>query len=272
MSELTPLDNVVVAKVGTSVLVDTCPDGRQELNMEAFQRIGRDIITLEESGVHVVLVTSGAITAGMVEDGVTKRPDRKSEIPELQRLSSIGWRPLLNAWDEALLGRVTGSLQLTKRELDLLRPERSEAVRTTYSLLTHGNTPVANENDAITHAEIEFGDNDTLAATYAVHLGNSALFGANIRLVLLSDVHGVYRDRHDPSTIIRVIDDVAKYEHLAGGEGSKNATGGMKTKFPAAKIVTQAGIEMWITHGRTDNAIQRALSGEIGTKFLSRAA
>lgn len=265
MNEVLPIDNIVVVKIGTSVLADTYPDGRQELNLESFRRIGKDILSLETSGMHVVIVTSAAITAGMAEGGLTKRPDKATAVPELQRLSSIGWRPLLNAWDDALPGRATGSLQLTRHELDSVSSERSEALQTTYSLLNHGQTPIVNENDAITHSEIAFGDNDTLAATYATHMARSALFGNNIRVVLLSDVHGVYKDKDDPTSVIRTIVDIDDYEHLAGNAGSDNGTGGMKTKFAAARIVTRAGLAMYITHGRTDNAIRLALDGEIGT-------
>ncbi|MGH7239594.1 MAG: hypothetical protein ACREHG_05960, partial [Candidatus Saccharimonadales bacterium] len=132
MNEVIPIDNAVVVKVGTGVLADTYPDGRQRLNPEAFACIGKSILDLEEEGTRVLLVTSAAITAGMAEAGLAKRPD-SGQISELQRLSSIGWRPLLNAWAEALPGRVTGSLLLTKHELDLESSERSEALSTAHT-------------------------------------------------------------------------------------------------------------------------------------------
>jgi len=274
MSELNSIDNIAVVKVGTSVLADTYPDGRQELLPESFRRIGKSILSLEACGVHVVLVTSAAITAGMAEVGLTKRPDKATEIPELQRLSSIGWRALLNEWDAALPGRTTGSLQLTRNELDLVSP-REEALQTIYTLLSHGETPIINENDAITNDEIAFGDNDRLAATVANRMGHSALFGTNIRVVLLSDVHGVYVDREDPSTRIHTIAHIPNYEHLAGGIGSANATGGMASKFEAARIATKAGLTMYIAHGRTDGILQDVLSGNdrtSGTEFLPEVA
>lgn len=270
MSELNPIDDIVVVKVGTGVLADTFPDGSQKLNSETFQSIGRSIIDLEENGTNVVLVTSAAIIAGMEVVGETERPDRETEIPELQRLSSIGWRSLLTEWHFALPGMVTSSLQLTKQELNLEAPERSEALRTIHTLLSHNEIPIANENDAITHDEIAFGDNDTLAAILAARIGQSALFGQNIRLVLLSDVEGVYMDKNDPGTLIRRIDNVADYRHIAGDSSSDKGTGGMRTKFDAADIVTEAGLSMRIALGRTDNAIQLALADEIGTLFLPK--
>ncbi len=128
--------------------------------------------------------------------------------------------------------------------------------------------PIANENDAITHAEIAFGDNDTLAATYAAQIGASALFGKHIYLILLSDVYGVYRDKGDESTVIQTIDDIDEYQHLAGGSDSDNARGGMVTKFAAARIATKAGIPMRIVHGRARYPIQQALYSGSGTEFV----
>ncbi|MEI9913610.1 MAG: hypothetical protein WDN66_01175 [Candidatus Saccharibacteria bacterium] len=84
MSELNPIDDIAIVKVGTSVLADTYPDGRQELNLESFRRIGRDVLSLEAAGVHVVLVTSAAITAGMAEAGLKQRPDKDTSVPELK--------------------------------------------------------------------------------------------------------------------------------------------------------------------------------------------
>jgi glutamate 5-kinase len=86
---------------------------------------------------------------------------------------------------------------------------------------------------------------------------------------MLSDIDGVYADVSDPTSIIRQINakDIAKYGHLAGGSSGIHGKGGMKTKFEAAKIATDAGIEMWIANGQTENAIQLALDGEIGTHF-----
>ena len=268
MSEFTPLNDIVVVKVGTSVLADTYSDGSQELNMEAFQRISRDITALTEKGSHIILITSGAITAGMSEVGINKRPDSKDEIPELQRLASIGWRPLLNAWDEALSPLLTGSLLLTKNELDLDSSERNEAIMTTYSLLKSNNIPIVNENDAITHEQIAFGDNDTLSAIYATYLSRSKLFGNLIKLVLLTNVDGVYSRENDADSVIRVIDDLDKYQHLANDTSSENGTGGMTTKFEAGRIALDAGIEMRIANGRTKQPIQKALNDVIGTKFI----
>jgi len=279
MSEFRNVDDIVIVKVGTNVLTNTFEDGHQELDSESFRRIGRSILALESIGVRVVLVTSAGITAGMAEVGLNKRPDKTTEsgLLELQRLSSIGWRALLNEWHDALSGRVSGSLQLTTNELDLATP-REEALGTIQTLLRHDETPIVNENDAITRTEITFGDNDILAATLASRMvGSSTLSSANIRVVLLSDVHGVYEDKDDPSTRIHTINDYQDYLHLANdiNGGSGNSKGGMTSKFNAAKIVTGSGMSMYIAHGRTENILQDVLSREnrtTGTEFLPKAA
>lgn len=264
----TIIDNVLVIKVGTNTLIKTQSDGSECLDLGAFARIGRQIIELKEQGHHVVLVSSAAITAGMVVTGVAKRPE---EITKLQRLASIGWRHVLNAWGEAFEDITIGELLLTKQELEL-PTERDEVLRVTRELMSHGDIAVINENDAITHAEITFGDNDTLAATFAAKIRLSELFGNNIKLVILSDVEGVYRDTTDSRTLIRDIDDITTYEHLALGAAKKHGTGGMISKFAAARIATSNGVEMYIANGKVDSAIKRTLCGVIGTRFaLSRS-
>jgi len=161
-------------------------------------------------------------------------------------------------------------LLVTRRELDLEAPEHDEVLRTTHSLLSHGNIPILNENDGVTHAELShqaFGQNDEIAAIFAAQIAQSSLFGGNVKLLLLSDIDGVYRNQDDPSTLIKKISNVDEYNDIAGDSNSANAKGGMKTKFLAAKIAKKAGVEMWIANGRTENAIQRAIDLEIGTYF-----
>ncbi len=259
------IDNVLVLKVGTNTLVERTVDGSERLDKASFERLGRQVLELQDAGQSIVIVSSAAITAGMVEVGLKSR---STEMSELQRLASIGWRHVLNAWDSALRRKTIGELLLTQRELGM-STERDEALRVTYTLLKHGDIAVANENDAITHEEIAFGDNDTLAATYAAQISRSSLFGSNVRLVLLSDIDGVYGDVNDASSVIATIDDIGQFEHLAKGATSQNGTGGMVTKFSAAKIANANGVEMWVANGRIENAIQRTLNGEIGTHFVA---
>lgn len=268
--EVSQLDNIMVVKVGTTSMFRH-ENGQELLDHEAMSRIGTQVNELKEQGFHVPMVSSGAVTAGMEATGTAVRPEGDGAMPEIQRLATIGWRRVLNAWFEAM-GVENGGLLVTRRELDLDTPEHDEALRTTHTLLTHGEIPILNENDGITHGELahqSFGQNDELSAIYASQIAGSELFGSNVRLVLLSDVDGVYEDVKDPTSLIREISiaDISTYEHLAGGSNGALGKGGMRTKFVAAKIAATAGVEMWIANGQAEDAIQRAVDGEIGTHF-----
>lgn len=264
------IDGVLVIKIGTSTLMKKNEDGSESLDLASFARIGEQIIELQRSGRHIIIVSSAAITAGMVATGVAVRPSVDNNMPGLQRLASIGWRHVLNAWDEALGGVVTGELLLTHHDLGLSN-EREELLRVVCELMTHGDVAIVNENDAITHREIAFGDNDTLAATLAAQIARSGLFGDDVKLVILSDVDGVYRDVRDASSVIGEINNIDEYECLAQGTENQSATGGMVTKFVAAKIATSNGVEVYITNGRSESTIQRALNAEIGTLFYDKS-
>ncbi len=263
------LDNVVVVKVGTTTMFRH-EHGRELLDHESFKRVGQQVVELARQGYHVPIVSSGAVTAGMEATGTEKRPTGEEAMPEIQRLATIGWHRVLGAWEGSLSGLIAGGLLITRRELNLDTPEHDEVLRTTHTLLAHGDIPILNENDGITHAELShqsFGQNDTLAAIYAAQIARSELFGKHVRLVLLSDVDGVYEDVSDATTIIREISDISQYEHLAKESSSVHGKGGMKTKFDAAQIAMADGVEMWVANGKVDNAIQLALDGEIGTHF-----
>lgn len=260
------IDDVLVVKVGTSTLIERSKNDKEQLDHDSFRRIGQQVLNLKEQGTHVALVSSAAITAGMMATGLDSACRREQEMGNLQRLSSIGWRHVLNAWASAMGDETIGELLLTKHELEL-KQERQETLQTTHWLMSHGNTTVINENDAITHEQIAFGDNDTLAANYAARLRGSAMFGKNIRLLLLSDINGVRRDVGDPQSVISNITDLTQYQHLAQGAISNNGTGGMVTKFGAAQIALESGVDMWIADGREEDVIERALSGETGTHF-----
>lgn len=260
------INKILVVKIGTSTLMKKSPTGTEMLDRQSFRQLGRQVLSLQASGYSVVLVSSAAITAGMVEAGVGLRPKKETDMPELQRLASIGWRQILNAWSEALPGVCVGELLLTRHELDL-KSEREEALKVIHTLLKHGDIVIANENDAITHDEIAFGDNDTLSAALASQIGRSKLFGNDIYLILLSDIKGLYADRNDPTTLIKKVGDLSQYRPLAGNEGSSGGTGGMVTKFSAAEIASRGGVEMWIADGREENVLKCTLQGHSGTHF-----
>ena len=262
------MKTIIVIKVGTNTLIKKGTSGEEILDTESFERIGLQIKTLQGMGYGIIVISSAAITAGMVQIGVRVRPSIDTEMIELQRLASIGWRHVLAAWGNALPESNVGELLLTQADLND-QSEREEALRVIKVLLNHGDVPIVNENDAITHQEISFGDNDTLAALLAAGLAESTLYSEDIKLILLSDVDGVYADKNDSSTIIPAIADIRDYVHVAGDATSANGTGGMKSKFSAAEIAVSHGVDMWITNGRSENSIQNTLSGRAGTHFTT---
>ncbi|MDB5185276.1 MAG: glutamate 5-kinase [Candidatus Saccharibacteria bacterium] len=250
--ETNNLNHVLVIKVGTSTHMDS----------RALCSIGAQVAERNRQGLGTIIVSSGAIAAGMKATGVT---ERSKDMTELQRLASIGWRHNLNNWASVLGNITTGGMLVTRRELDL-ESERHELIEVTRTMLSHGDIVIANENDVISHEEIAFGGNDMLAATYAAKLAGSGLF-ASVGLILLSDIDGLYSDVNDATSVIRSVENVNDVMHFAGGAGSLNGIGGMKTKLQAAQIANDAGVTMWIANGRTDNVIEHALAGEIGTTF-----
>lgn len=260
---------IIVVKVGTSTLVCTDAQQREQLDEASFLRIGSQLRRMQRDGVGVVLVSSGAITAGLVHTQTPSRTRAEFSMPQLQRLASIGWRHVLNRWSTALGDMTIGELLLTRRELGSSN-ERQEALHVIHALLAHGDIAIINENDAITHEEIAFGDNDTLAATLAVALRQSTLFTNDIRLVLLTDVDGVYAELGDHRSCIKDVYETTDLAHLAGKSRTAHGTGGMHTKFQAAAIATSAGMDMWIANGRKDNVLALTLRGETGTHFHAR--
>lgn len=257
--------DVLVVKVGTNTLIEKDNSGAERIDEASFRRIGQQILKVQRRNIHPIIVSSGAITAGMV--GANETRNRQDlEMPELQRLASIGWRHVLNAWATALEGATVGELLLTRHDLEM-QDEREEATQTIHCLLSHGDIPIINENDAISHEEIAFSDNDTLSAHVAVNIAASPLFCGAVKLLLLSDVNGVRSDVGDPNSVIPKIGDISCHIHLAHDTPHQNGTGGMLTKFGAGKIANSHNIDMWIANGREPDVISRAINGQTGTYF-----
>lgn len=263
------MDDILVVKVGTSTLIpDSCIESG-EIDTKPFEMIAEQLVKQQELGKNVILVTSGAIAAGMVKAGLKDRPDEKTEegMTELQRLSTIGWGPLLNLWDEAFDPVLVAGMQLTHTEF---RKEklRREFLKVTHRNLTRKDLLTVNENDAISHEEIKFGENDKLSAHLVQELGKSTMFGSNIELLLLSDVDGIYRVADDSSTIIPIVHNVLDcITYVDDAKGSKNGSGKMTSKLEAAQIANSVGADMRIANGSTPDAIELALSGQIGSYF-----
>lgn len=264
--------DILVIKVGTSTLTRLNECGERVIDPESFTRVGRQLVRLHSEGYGIIVVSSAAIASGMAQVRMTERPNKNTAMPELQRLASIGWRHILNSWSDVLGGLVVGELLLTKGELETGKKEGGELMRVVSALLLHGDIAIANENDAITHSEIAFGDNDTLAGYIAATIKRSSLFDQDVKLILLSDIDGVYADIRDPESVIATIDDIDAYRHVAGQSESLTGTGGMETKFMAASIALQAGVKVWIGNGRHASVIDDMLQRRRGTYFAPRTS
>ncbi len=246
----------VVVKVGSSSL--TAPGGgldgaRVDALVDALARRASE-------GREVVLVSSGAIAAGLPMLGLRRRP---RDLATQQAAASVGQGLLLNRYAEAFgrHGRTVGQVLLTAEDVTR-RAHYRNAQRTLYTLLSVGAVPVVNENDTVATDEIRFGDNDRLAALVA-HLVHADL------LVLLSDVDGLY-DGEPSRSGARLIADVRGERDLAGvrlGRAGRAGvgTGGMATKVEAARLACGAGIPVVLASA---DAVAAALAGDpVGTLF-----
>jgi glutamate 5-kinase len=245
----------IVIKVGTNLLAP----GDGSLDKAWIAELVREIASLKKGGADVVLVTSGAIGAGMGRMRAARRPD---SLRDKQALAAIGQPILMNAYEEAFAAEklTVAQVLLTRQDFDD-RTRYLNARNTLLALLEMGVVPVINENDTIAVEEINFGDNDTLAALVASKVSADWIF-------LLTDVDGLYRGGPETGELIKVVEKItADIEKQAGGSSSGKGTGGMKTKLSAAKIATASGVKMVIMKGAPGN-ISRVLNGEkIGTLF-----
>ena len=250
----------VVLKVGSSSL--TRPDGG--LNLNRIDILARLIAGLRRRGHEVVLVSSGAVAAGLPALGLEERP---GELRLLQATASVGQGRLVSRWETAMsaYGVVTAQVLLTAQDVAVRRHYRT--VRSTFAaLLSMGAVPVVNENDAVATTEFNLGDNDHLAALVA-HLVTADV------LVLFTDVDGLWTDRpgNPGARPVRLVGGSADLERVnVSGRGSALGTGGMRTKAQAAAIAGASGTATIIASA--DDA-QRLLGGpevpaDLGTWFL----
>ena len=255
---------LIVVKVGTRVL--TGPDGL--LDTARIESLGRQIDAVSANGRRVVLVSSGAVGAGMGRIGLTRRP---TELARLQAVAAIGQSCLIEAYERALRGRGRHVAQVLLVADDLQDRARYLNIRNTLlTLLELGAVPVINENDTVSVEELRtsFGDNDRLAALVATLLGAPLL-------VLLSDVDGLF-DRHPSETGAAILPHVPRIDATIAGLAHDRpgglSKGGMASKIAAARMVTEAGGSCIVASGRDDDVLERICRGDpVGTLFTGRA-
>jgi glutamate 5-kinase len=237
-------------------------DSRKQPDPAQLEQLVGQIAEQRRAGKELILVTSGAVGAGMGALGHEKRP---TDLSELQACAAVGQSRLMAIYEKLFAAHDLHVAQVLLTHDDLEHHERHLNARNTLvTLLGHGVIPIINENDAISFTEIKFGDNDRLSALVA------ALLPADL-LVILTTVDGVIENfgQANPKTIptIERIDDVL--EKLARGTDSATAVGGMASKIQAAKIAVRSGIPLVIASGRKKHVLARIVAGEAeGTVFV----
>lgn len=251
----------VVIKVGSSTL--THETGH--LNIRRIESLVKVLSDLKNSGKDVVLVSSGAVSAGVAKLGLAERPHSTAE---KQATAAVGQTELMKIYAKFFsdYGITVGQILMTR---DVFENDEGRAhVENTFeSLIGLGCIPIVNENDSVATEELNFGGNDYLSAYV------SLVCHADI-LINLSDIDGLYDSDPRKNENARLIDRVESIDDvisLAGGKGTERGTGGMAAKLEAARLVTEAGIPMFIMNGHDPEILYRLLDGEhVGTYFTAK--
>jgi len=248
----------LVIKIGSNILASA----EQGLNTRRLRTITKDISGIMDSGYEVVLVSSGAVAAGLKKLGLKKKPH---DIKLKQAAAAIGQSSLMWAYEHNFseFKKKAAQVLLTREDI-ATRIRYINAKNTLLTLISYGVIPLVNENDTIAVDEIKFGDNDMLAALVA------GLVEADM-LVIMSDVDGLYTKNptRKGAEIIRSVKKITSdIEKLAGGQVSAVSTGGMYSKLLAAKQANDHGIPVVIINGRKAGLLAKLVDGKkVGTYF-----
>lgn len=249
----------IIVKVGTSSL--THENGR--INLYRMETLVKQLADLANQGKEVILVSSGAVAAGLPSLGFKERPQ---DVALKQAAASVGQGLLLHMYEKlfAEYGHTVGQILLTRE--DTVKHTHYLNLRNTLAaLLDLGVIPIINENDVVAIDEFKIGDNDTLSANVA------SIIEADL-LIILSDIEGLYtaNPQTDPTaTLISEVEAITPYIYeISGGAGSSRGTGGMFTKIEAANIATNSGVHMIIASGEHNDTLRAIMNGENrGTHF-----
>lgn len=257
------MSGCVVVKIGTSSVTDL----RGGVDQSVLDAVANDVVALRQQGWRVVVVTSGAITAGWAHVGHGRVRPRDAR--SLQAVSAVGQPRLMDAWSRAFARAEVVVGQVLLAPLDFSHRGQYLHARSTLEALDElGVVAVVNENDAVADEEIRFGDNDRLAALVA------NLVGAT-HLVLLTDTAGLLTadPRLDPeATLIEEVSNFDEELHdLAGASSSGVGSGGMASKLAAARIAAWSGVTTVIAPAREAAPLQRALDENSGVGTIFRA-
>ena len=247
-----------VVKVGSALLTD---DGRG-LDEGMIRTLVEQLVSLREQGCEVVLVSSGAVAAGIVRLGWSVRPHL---LHELQAAAAVGQSVLVQNYETAFKRHGIVAAQVLLGHDDIIARDRYLNARGTLNtLLRLGVVPVINENDTVVTEEIRFGDNDTLAALVANLIDADAL-------LLLTDQLGLYQQdpRQNPAAeLVRLCDVHDPGLDAMAGEGGVLGRGGMVTKLRAARLAARSGTETVIASGRIQSIIASVAAGDNAGTWL----
>ncbi|VEN73704.1 gamma-glutamate kinase [Candidatus Desulfarcum epimagneticum] len=249
-----------VVKIGSRALTE-----KNGLNLGLIGSMAGQISRLWENGVEVILVSSGALAAGMKKVGLSERPD---EIPKRQAAAAVGQAGLIMEYEKAFEshGRKVAQVLLTGSDLNS-RKRYLNARNTIHTLLSWKIVPIINENDTVAVDEIKFGDNDNLSAMIAM------LMDADI-LINLTDTDGLHtRDpRQGDAELIPTVEKITpKIEKLAGAMPGSLGAGGMSAKIKAAKKLASAAVPMTIANAFEQDILRKLFSGQKrGTFFVPK--
>ncbi len=252
----------IVIKIGSGVLTST----NGGLDATVFQRLAREISLLKRNGYEPIVVSSGAIAAGMNELGLAEKP---KSIPQKQAAAAVGQSTLMKSYQKSFAehGQKVAQVLLTHDDLSS-RKRYLNARNTLLTLVDYGIIPVINENDSVAVEEIKFGDNDNLSAL------TTNLVEADL-LLILTDINGLYDENpceKADARRISVVEEVDReIEEIAGDTISTTGIGGMTTKVQAAKKAAIFGLPTIVANGKINGTISKVMTGEdVGTLFLPK--
>ena len=257
----------IVVKVGTSTITNDSGN----VDIRSLDHLCRALSGVENLGYDLVLVSSGAIAVGAGKMRLAQKP---KEIRLKQAAAAVGQTELMHLYDKFFgeYNRMVGQILLDNA--DFCNPARSENLKNTFdALLENHIIPIVNENDSVSHTEIEsdkklFSDNDMLSALVAIFCNAS-------KLIIFSDIDGLYdgNPKTDPNAkvISRVEEITEELKSVASGSGSNRGTGGMITKLEAAELATSHGIDVLITNGKNPEKLYDIIEKKkVGTLFFAK--
>lgn len=244
----------IVVKLGTGILSQ---DEGRALDISQFQRLAEEVAHLLSAGHSIVLVSSGAVAAGVPVLGLVNRP---TELADKQACAAVGQPALMSCYDLCFRkhGLRVGQLLLSHSDIDS-RMRRDNARSTMERLLASKSIiPVVNENDSVAVEELRFGDNDRLSAEVAT------LLGADI-LVILTSVDGLL----DHGVLVPEVTCLEKAFQCVTEDTGKFSVGGMRTKLEAARIAAECNIPTVIANGRISGVLLRIAEGKAEGTHIS---